>query len=72
VEAPEGVMRLTRIRLRYHLKVPPGMQEAALRALAVFERGCPVAQTLKGCVALEHSWEMVEEPVQQPEAGAGG
>ena len=55
-------MRVTRIRLHYHLKVPAGMTEAALRALAVFERGCPVAQTLKGCVAFEHSWEIVEEP----------
>ncbi len=33
----------------------------AERALAVFERGCPVAQTLKGCVTLEHAAEIEEE-----------
>ncbi len=54
-------MRVTRIRVRYHLKIPAGKREAAERALSVFERGCPVAQTLKGCVALEHSWEIEEE-----------
>ena len=54
-------MRVTTIRVRYHLVVPPGKRGDAERALAVFERGCPVAQTLKGCVALTHSWEITEE-----------
>ncbi len=54
-------MRLTTMRVRYHLKVPRGKRDDAERALAVFERGCPVAQTLKGCVAISHEWEIVEE-----------
>ncbi len=54
-------MRVTEIRVRYHLKIPRGKREDAERALAVFERGCPVAQTLKGCVAISHSWEITEE-----------
>jgi len=54
-------MRVTAIRVKYHLTIPRGKREDAERALAVFERGCPVAQTLKGCVALTHSWEITEE-----------
>ncbi len=54
-------MKVTHIRVRYHLKIPKGKRVDAERALAVFERGCPVAQTLKGCVTIEHEAEIVEE-----------
>jgi uncharacterized OsmC-like protein len=60
VEAPDRVMRVTAIRVKYHLTIPPGKRQDAERALAVFERGCPVAQTLKGCVAITHEWEIRE------------
>ncbi len=53
-------MRVTAIRVKYHLTVPPGKREDAERALAVFERGCPVAQTLKGCVTITHESEIHE------------
>jgi organic hydroperoxide reductase OsmC/OhrA len=61
VEAPERVMRVTSIRVTYHVTVPPGKRADAERALAAFERGCPVAQTLKGCVAITHAWDIREE-----------
>jgi uncharacterized OsmC-like protein len=54
-------MRVTEIRVTYHLVIPRGKREEAERALAVFERGCPVAQTLKGCVRITHASEIVEE-----------
>lgn len=54
-------MRITRIHCTYHLRVPAGKRQDAERALAVFERGCPVAQTLKGCVEFEHQWHIEEE-----------
>ncbi len=54
-------MKVTHIRVRYHLKIPKGKRPEAERALAVFERGCPVAQTLKGCVTIEHGAEIEEE-----------
>ena len=53
-------MRLTKIRVTYHLHIPKGKRADAERALAVFERGCPVAQTLKGCVEISHAWDIVE------------
>jgi len=53
-------MKVTAIRVTYHLTIPSGMRQEAERALAVFERGCPIAQTLKGCVAISHAWEIRE------------
>ncbi|TWT09344.1 OsmC family protein [Planomicrobium sp. CPCC 101079] len=58
IEAPEGVLKITKISCHYIVKVPEGKQDAAERALAVFDRGCPVAQTLKGAVEMEHTWEL--------------
>lgn len=55
-------MKITRIRMRYHLRIPSGKRAEAERALAVFERGCPAAQSVKGCIAIEHAAEIVEEP----------
>jgi uncharacterized OsmC-like protein len=60
IEAPEGVLKITKIQCHYEVKVPSGKREAAERALHVFEAGCPVAQTLKGCVEFQHSWEIEE------------
>jgi uncharacterized OsmC-like protein len=54
-------MRLTRMHVMYHVRVPKGKRADAERALSVFERACPVAQTLKGCVEVSHAWEIMEE-----------
>ncbi len=60
ITAPEGVLKVTHIRVRHHLKIPRGKRAEAERALPVFERGCPVAQTLKG-VTIEHDAKIEEE-----------
>jgi uncharacterized OsmC-like protein len=60
IEAPEGVLKITRISCHFDLKIPQGTREAAERALNTFERGCPVAQTLKGCVQFEYTWDIEE------------
>lgn len=46
----EGVMALRRIRIRYRIALPPGKREEAERALRFHERGCPLANTLRGAV----------------------
>ncbi len=58
IEAPEGVLKITKIDCHYQVKVPQGKESAAERALSVFEKGCPVAQTLKGAIQFEHTWEL--------------
>ncbi|MGQ0550533.1 MAG: OsmC family protein [Armatimonadota bacterium] len=61
ITAPEGVMKVSHIRVTYHVKIPAGKRPEAERALSVVERGCPVAQTLKGCVTLEYHSQITEE-----------
>ncbi|WP_409306017.1 OsmC family protein [Peribacillus sp. SCS-155] len=60
IEAPEGVLKITRINVHYNIQVPKGLVPAAERALSVFERGCPVAQTLKGAIAFTHTSTILE------------
>lgn len=60
IEAPEGILKITKIACHYDLKIPEGKREATERVLNVFEKSCPVAQTLKGCVTFEHTWDIEE------------
>lgn len=55
IEAIDGVLRITRIRLRYQATIPEGTRESVERALAVYADGCPAYQSVKGCIAV--SWE---------------
>ncbi|WP_264805183.1 OsmC family protein [Cytobacillus sp. NCCP-133] len=61
IEAPEGVLKITVIRTHFTLLIPKGTRDAAERALNVFEKACPVAQTLKGAIQLENTWNITEE-----------
>ncbi len=61
IEAPEGVMKITAIDIHFDVTIPKGKREEAERALRVFERNCPVAQTLKGSLELTYDWEITEE-----------
>jgi len=52
IEDVNGVLKITRIRVTYHLKVPPGKEEDARQALAVYLAGCPAAQSVIGCIEI--------------------
>jgi uncharacterized OsmC-like protein len=54
-EVRERIPVLTRIHVRYRLRIPPGSREVVDRALARHVDKCPTAQTLKG--AVEVTWE---------------
>jgi hypothetical protein len=54
-------MKVSAIEVTYHLRIPAGKRPEAERALAVVERGCPVAQTLKGCVQFTYQSRIDEE-----------
>jgi uncharacterized OsmC-like protein len=62
IEAVDRVMRVTRMRVRYHLKIPAGKRAEAERAIRIHESRCPAATTVRGCVAIEYSSEITEEP----------
>jgi hypothetical protein len=52
IEDVNGVLKITRIRVNYHLKVPPGKEEEAKQALTVYLAGCPAAQSVIGCIEI--------------------
>ncbi len=62
IEDVDGVLRITRIRVKYTLKVPPGKTEEAREALRVYITRCPAAMSVKGCIDLIDSAEITELP----------
>jgi organic hydroperoxide reductase OsmC/OhrA len=52
IEDVGGVLKITRIQVTYHLKVPTGKEEDAKQALAVYLKRCPGAQSVIGCVEI--------------------
>lgn len=60
IEDVEGVLKITKIRLRYRFKLPPGAREKAERALAVYAEKCPAYQTVKNCIDVSWSADMEE------------
>jgi hypothetical protein len=55
IEEVGGVLRITKIRLRYRFKIPPGTREKMDRVLAGYAEKCPAYQSVKGCI--ECFWE---------------
>ena len=51
-------MVIRRIRVRYRLKADPEQRETIDRVVGIHADKCPVARTLKGCVAIETSLEL--------------
>lgn len=60
-EVVDRVVVLTRIDVRYKLRVPPGVpREKIDRALASHVAKCPTARSLEGAVKIGWSAEVVE------------
>jgi len=55
IEEVDGVLKITKIRLRYRLKIPAGSRDKVERALESYAEKCPAYQSVKGCI--ECSWE---------------
>lgn len=45
-----NVLKITNIRVKYHLKVPRGKVDAAKQALSSYLVRCPAAQSVIGCI----------------------
>ncbi len=61
IEAVDRVLRITRIRVRYDVRIPAGKREAAERAIATHEQKCPAATSVRGCIPIEINAEITEE-----------
>jgi hypothetical protein len=65
IENVNNVLKITRIRVIYHLKVPQGKVEEARGAFSSYLTFCPAAQSLIGCIQI-HDDLKIEEPASLP------
>lgn len=59
-EIVDGMITLTRIHVRYALRIPAESRAAVDRALARHKDKCPTAHSLVGAVAVEWSADITE------------
>jgi organic hydroperoxide reductase OsmC/OhrA len=57
IEDVDGVLKITKIRLRYRINIPPGSRDKVERALETYAEKCPAYQSVKGCI--DCSWQAV-------------
>lgn len=55
------MIRITRIRVKYHLLIPSGTREKAQRALDTHRKKCPAAMSVEGAIEIAISAEIEEE-----------
>ena len=53
IENVNNILKITRIRVKYHLKVPKGKTDAAKEALSSYLERCPAAQSVIGCIEIQ-------------------
>jgi hypothetical protein len=61
IEDVDGVLKITKIRLRYRFKVPPETREKVDRVLSSYAEKCPAYQSVKGCIECSWDAEILEE-----------
>ena len=61
IEDVNGVLKITRIRVHYDLKVPRGKVDEARQAFNQYLPSCPGAQSVIGCIHIEHDAKIEEE-----------
>jgi organic hydroperoxide reductase OsmC/OhrA len=53
IENVDGVLKITTIRVKYHLKAPEDKLADAKESFAKYITRCPAAQSVSGCIKLE-------------------
>ena len=61
IEAVDKVLRITRIRVHYRLRIPAGTREKAERAVATHATKCPAANSVRGCIEIDITADITEE-----------
>jgi organic hydroperoxide reductase OsmC/OhrA len=63
IENVNNILKITQIRVKYHLKVPQGKREEVKEALSSYLSLCPAAQSVIGCIQIsdEATIEEVDE-----------
>ncbi len=63
IENVNSVLKITQIRVNYHLKVPKGKTNEAKEALSSYITLCPAAQSVIGCIQIQDD-AVIEEMEQ--------
>lgn len=63
IEDVDGVLKITRINVQYLLKVGQEKREDAREALNSYLQKCPAAQSVIGCIEINHELAMEDLPV---------
>ncbi len=61
IENVHGVLKITKIRLHYSFRIPPGTRESVERLLGSYAEKCPAYQSVKGCIECSWDAEMEEQ-----------
>ena len=60
IEEGNKVLLLTKIRIKYALKIPKGKREEAERALGHHKQACPVSQSVERGIKVEWTADITE------------
>ena len=60
IEDVNHVLKITRIRVKYHLKLAQGKTEEAKEAFSSYLTFCPAAQSVMGCIQIKDDLEIEE------------
>lgn len=58
IEEVGGILKITRIDVNYFLKLPDSQREEAVESFSNYIDFCPAAQSVIGCIAIDHRLEM--------------
>ena len=61
IEDVNGVLKITRIHVRYDLKLPPEKRADAEEAFGNYITLCPAAQSVIDAIQITHELEMADE-----------
>ena len=62
IENVNKVLKITQIRVKYHLKVPKVKEEDAKNAFSTYLTFCPAAQSVIGCIQIKD--ELIIEGIE--------
>ena len=60
IENVGGILKISTIRVKYHLKVRADQKEDARQAFAAYLSQCPAAQSVIGCIKLLDELDLEE------------
>ena len=56
IEDVDGVLKITKIRMRYRFKIPAGKRESIERVLQSYAEKCPAYQSVRD--SIQCTWEV--------------